>query len=68
MKDLYLKYKFTDRRGQPVYDIYQMPDDMSLMMPVEDIQGELRMDGLPQDELVMVPDGPAKVITGTRDD
>jgi hypothetical protein len=43
-QDLYLKYKFTDRGGQHVFDIYHMPANMEIMQRPENIVGEIRME------------------------
>lgn len=43
-KDLYLKYKFTDRGGSHVFDIYYMPAGIDIMQRPDDIVGEVRME------------------------
>ena len=52
MKDLYYKYKFTDRGGLDVYDVYRMPKDMEIMMPPDCIMAEMRMEPLEEPEMV----------------
>lgn len=42
-QDLLLRYKFTDRGGSHVYDIYRMPANMEIMQRPENIVGEIRM-------------------------
>lgn len=43
MKDLYLKYKFTDRGGAKVYDAYAADDRLELKKPLFEVR--LKEDG-----------------------
>ena len=46
-RDYYLKYKFTDRGGQEVFDLYLMPEGMGVTLPETERYGELRLDPRP---------------------
>lgn len=41
-QDVLLKFKFTDRAGRNVYDVYPMPDGVDIMLSGDKLITELR--------------------------
>jgi len=55
-KDLYLKYKFTDRGSARVFDIYRMPEGVDIMQTPDQMIGELRIDWEDEQANMEIPD------------